>query len=183
MKMIIALFCLLPGLVFADIQPPVICPHNSFTCLEQNMDDFYTADYERFYKVYKQAFGKAMRCQDYKAVAKYLTIYSASRDSAEVDESIQQDTQALLLLKPKCFFEGFRLLTPQQQADFIGNYHLFSRPNHVMALLQKYMKSGKYQKIAGQIYNANLSAYESYGKADEDAPMSDLRQQYEKYLK
>ena len=182
MKIIIALFCLLPGLVFADNEP-VICPHNSFTCLEQNMDDFYTADHDRFYKVYERVFGQAMRCHDYKAVARYLTIHSAPHDSAEVDESMQQDTEALLLLKPKCFFEGFLLLTPEQQANFIGSYHLFSRPNHVMALLQKYMKSGKYKSIARQIYNANLDAYNSYGKADEDAPMSDLRQKYRKYEK
>lgn len=182
MKTIIALLlCLLPALVFADSQP-AICPHNSFACLKQNLDDFYTADYDRFYKVYRRAFGKAMRCHDDKAVASYLGIFSAPHDSAEVGESMQQDTEALLLLKPKCFFKGLSLLTPEQQANFIGGYHLFSRPNHVMALLQKYMKAGKYKKLAAQIYNANLGAYDSYGKGDEDAPMSDLRQQFKQYM-
>lgn len=181
MKTIIALlFCLLPAQVFADNQP-VICPHNSFTCLKQNLDDFYTADYDRFYKVYNRAFGKAMRCHDYKAVASYLDIFSAPHDSAEVSESMQQDTEALLLLKPKCFFEGLHLLTPEQQTNFIGGYHLFSRPNHVMALLKRYMQAGKYKKLARQIYNANLEAYDDFGKGDEDAPLADLRQQYKRY--
>lgn len=182
MKTMIALLCLLPGLVYADSQP-VLCPHNSFSCLKQNLDDFYTSDYNRFFRVYNQVFHEAMRCHNYKAVARYLSIHSVPHDSAEVDEHMQQDTEALLLLKPKCFFEGARLLTPEQRANLVGSYHLFSRPNHVMALLQKYIKAGKYKKLAGQIYNANLEAYDSYGKADEDAPMSDLRQQYKQFEK
>lgn len=182
MKTIIALLCLLPALAYAD-NPPIICPHNSFRCLKQHLDDFYTADHDRFYRVYNKVFHQAMRCKTDKAVARFLSIHSAQHDSAEVDESMQQDTEALLLLKPKCFFNGALLLTPQQRANLVGSYHLFSRPNHVMALLKKYMKISKYKKLATQIYNANLDDYDSYGKADEDAPMSDLRQQYKHYEK
>lgn len=183
MRKLIVVLCLsMPGLVFADNQP-VMCPHNTFKCLENNLDDFYTASYNRFFKVYDHAFHQAMRCRTYKAVARFLTIHSAPHDSAEVDEHLQKDTEALLLLKPKCFFEGALLLTPDQQANLIGSYHLFSRPNHVMALLKKYMKIPKYRKIAKGIYNTNLQSYDAYGKDGEDAPMSDLKDEYRKFLK
>jgi len=142
------------------------------------MEDFYLADTDRFYKVYHQGFARALQCGNYQDVANYLTIYSATGDNAEIDESMQQDTEALLLLKPKCFFEGALRLTSMQLDNFVGKYQIFSRPNHVMALLHKYMQGGKYQHIATLIYNANLEAYQSYGKATDDAPMDDLYQQY-----
>lgn len=182
MRKLIVVLCLsLPGLVFADSQP-VICPDNSFRCLENNLDDFFTASYTRFFKVYDRAFHQAMRCKTDKAVARFLTIYSAPHDSAEVDEHLQEDTEALLLLKPRCFFDGALLLSPNQLTSLIGSYHLFSRPNHVMGLLKKYMKIPKYKTIAGGIYQANLQAYDAYGKDGEDASMSDLRQKYRKFL-
>ena len=179
MKTIIALLCMLPGLAISS-ENVGICPDNSFTCLEQHMNDFYLADHDRFYNVYTHAFKQALQCRNYKDVASYLTIhsYSTTQDIAEINESVEQDTEALLLLKPKCFFEGYLLLTPQQQANLLGSYHLFSRPNHVMQMLHKYMQAGKYKHIATLIYNANLESYQGYGKAAEDAPMDDLYQQY-----
>lgn len=183
MRKLIVVLCLsLPGLVFADSQP-VICPDNTFQCLENNLDDFYNASYSRFFKVYNHAFHEAMRCKTNKAVTRFLTIYSSPHESAEVDEHLQEDTEAMLLLKPKCFFEGALLLTPNQLANLSGSYQLFSRPNHVMALLKKYMKIPKYKVIASSIYNANLQSYNDYGKAGQDAPMSDLREKYQKFLK
>ncbi|MEJ2362065.1 MAG: hypothetical protein P8Z75_11655 [Gammaproteobacteria bacterium] len=183
MKRLLVVMCLLlPGLVFADAEPK-ICPHNTFHCLVNNLDDFYNASYNRFFKVYNHAFQQAMQCKNDKAVARFLSIHSAPHDSAEVDEHLQQDTEALLLLKPKCFFNGALLLTAEQQANLVGSYHIFSRPNHVMAVLKQYMKKAKYKKLASGIYNQNLEAYDSYGKAEQDAPMSDLREKYRKYLK
>lgn len=177
MKTIVALLCLMPSLAFPAVRA-VICPQNSFSCLEQHLDDFYQADHDRFYSVYAHAFKQAMQCANYQDVATYLTIHSVPHDNAEVDESIQQDTEALLLLKPKCFFEGCLLLSKQQQDDLVGSYHLFSRPNHVMALLRKYMQTKKYRHIASQIYHENLEAYQSYQKDAEDAPMDELQQKY-----
>jgi hypothetical protein len=177
MKTIIVLVSFLSCMSLPAEAAPV-CPHDLFSCLQQHTDDFYLADHDRFYQVYDQAFAKAMQCKDYQDVANYLTIYSSSQDNAEVDESIQQDSEALLLLKPKCFFEGYLRLAPEQQENVLGNYHLFSRPNHVMTLLHKYMQGGKYKNIAAALYNANLEAYLSYGKGAEDAPMDDLYQQY-----
>ena len=180
MKTIMMLLCMLPGLAFAA-NPSLICPHDRFTCLEHHMDDFYTADHDRFYKVYTQTFAKAMQCHNVKDVATYLTIYSWPGDNAEIDESMQQDTEALLLLKPKCFFNGMLRLSSEQRENMIGNYHLFSRPHHVMALLRKYMQDGKYKKVAGLLYNANLESYQTYGKDAEDAPMDDLYAQYKQH--
>lgn len=171
------MFYLLPGFVLAAEQAPV-CPHNRFDCLKQHLDDFYLTDHDRFYQVYNAAFMKALRCTTYKDVATYLTIHSVPNDNAEVEESVQSNTEALLLLKPKCFFEGYLLLSPEQQDNLVGSYHLFSRPNHVMQLLQQYMRGGKYKSIASRIYNANLDAYQTYGKAAEDAPMDELYAQY-----
>lgn len=177
MKTIIFLLCMLPGLTLAADETR-ICPHNSFNCLEHHMEDFYLADHDRFYRVYEQSFARAMQCHDYQDVARYLTIYSSTGDNAEIDESLKQDTEAMLLLKPTCLFEGAARLTAQQLDNFIGSYRLYSRPNHVMTLLRKYMQNSKYQKIARRIYNANLYGYQSYGKDDEDAPMDELYQQY-----
>lgn len=178
MKMIFALLCLIPGLAIAADEPPVICPQNTYTCLVAHTEDFYLADHDRFYTVYTQAFAKALQCNNYQDVTSYLTIYSSPDDNAEIDESVRQDTEALLLLKPKCFFEGALHLTPEQEELLVGKYQLFTRPNHVMALLHQYMQNGKYKRIASLLYNANLDSYESYGKNDEDAPMDDLYQQY-----
>ena len=180
MKTILALCCLLPGLV-ASVQGAVICPHDSFTCLKRHMNDFYLADHDRFFKVYRHVFARALQCGDYQDVAEYLTIYSPSGDNAEIDESMQQDTEALLLLKPECLFEGALRLTPVQLDNFAGKYRLFSRPNHVMALLRKYMQNGKYRHVATLIYKSNQAAYQSYGKGADDAPMAELYQQYKQY--
>lgn len=177
MKTIFAFICLTTGLSF-PAYGAVVCPRNTFTCLEQHMDDFYLADHDRFYQVYEQAFKRAMQCRNHQDTARYLTIYSAPGDNAEIDESMQEDTEALLLLKPGCFFDAMLQLTPEQRDNLVGKYRLFSRPNHVMALLRKYMRGSKYQQLATLIYNANLDAYQSYGKDDEDAPMDDLYAQY-----
>lgn len=177
MKTIIALLCMIPMLAFSA-ERARICPQNTFSCLEHHMDDFYQADHHRFYRVYTHAFNKAMQCANYQDVANYLTIHSAVHDSAEIDESMEQDTEALLLLKPDCFFEGYLLLTPQQQENLVGSYRLFSRPNHVMQLLRTYMQGGKYQHIATLIYNKNLDAYQSYKKDADDAPMEYLYKKY-----
>lgn len=177
MKTLLSLLCLLPGLCLAANEPPV-CAHNQFSCLERHMDDFYTADHDRFYQVYNQAFSRAMQCHHADDVATYLAIYSWPHDSAEIDESIEQDTEALLLLKPKCFFEGASRLNSEQRDNLVGSYHPFSRPNHVMALLHKYMQSGKYKGLAASLYNANLDSYQAYGKEQEDAPMEDLYAKY-----
>jgi len=179
MKTMIIMVCLLAGPAMAS-EPPPVCPHNQFSCLQRHMDAFYQADHDRFYGVYKRVFAAAMRCQDYRAVANYLTIYSAPRDNADIDASMEQDTEALLLLKPVCLFEGVLRLEPQQRANFIGKYHLFSRPNHVMAMLRRYMKNPKYKIVANKIYQANLEAYNDYGKALQDADMSDLYNKYGK---
>jgi hypothetical protein len=177
MKPIIILLCMLSGLSFAADAPP-ICPHNRFICLEHHMDDFYIADHDRFYRVYTQAFSRAMQCHNVKDVATYLSIYSWPHDSAEIDESIAQDTEALLLLKPKCFFAGGLRLNSEQRENLVGNFHLFSRPNHVMTLLHKYMQGGKYKRLAGMLYNAKLDAYQAYDKDEEDASMADLYAKY-----
>jgi len=160
MKTILVSLCLISGLSL-PVYGAVVCPHNTFSCLEQHMNDFYLADHDRFYAVYKQAFMRAMQCHNHKDVARYLTIYSSEGDNAEIDESMQQDTEALILLKPVCFFEAVMLLTPEQRDNLVGKYRLFSRPKHVMALLHRYMKSGKYRKVATLIYNANLEAYQN----------------------
>jgi hypothetical protein len=179
MKTIFAVACLITSFIF-PAYGAIVCPHNSFTCLKRHMNDFYVADHDRFYRVYKEAFDKAMHCRNVQDVTRYLTIYSATGDNAEIDQSMQQDTEALLLLKPTCLFDGASRLTREQRDNFIGRYRLFSRPNHVMQLLHKYMQGGKYKRLATLIYNANLDAYQSYGKAAEDAPMEDLYQQYKR---
>lgn len=177
MKTIVAVLCLCSVLVLPAYGADV-CPRNTFTCLKQHLDDFYLADHDRFFRVYTQAFQKAMQCRHYEDVTQYLTIHSASHDNAEIDENVQQDTEALLLLKPRCFFEGYLRLSAEQQENLVGSYHLFSRPNHVMALLHRYMQDGKYKQVAALLYNANLEAFQDYGKDAEDAPMDDLYEQY-----
>jgi len=176
-KRIMAGFFLMAGLVF-PAYAAVICPHNAFACLERHMEDFYMADHDRFYRVYRSAFHQAWECRHYPDVSRYLSLYSSAGSEAEIEESMQQDTEALLLLKPVCLFEGVLGLNPEQQDNFIGGYHLFSRPHHVMRLLRSYMHGGRYQHIATRIYNANLRAYLSYGKGSEDASMEELRDQY-----
>jgi len=176
MKSLIILFCLLATPVLAASPP--ICAQNRLSCLERHMDDFYQADHDRFFVVYKRAFAAALRCRHDGAVTKYLTIYSAPGDNAEIDEHLEQDTEALLLLKPRCLFEGFQHLSAEQQDNFIGKYRLFSRPNHVMALLRRYQQDPRYKAVASRIYQANLEDYEGYGKAAQDADMSDLYNKY-----
>ncbi|MBI1423254.1 MAG: hypothetical protein GC149_07300 [Gammaproteobacteria bacterium] len=180
MKRLFFLACLL-GILTGPAQADVVCPHNLFSCLLRHTDAFYLADHDRFYTVYNQAFARAMRCDNYDAVAEYLKMHSTHHDNAEIDESVQEDTEALLLLKPKCFFEGVARLNQEQRDNLLSNYRLFSRPNHVMALLRKFMHAGKYQHIATAIYNANLESYQEYGKDADDAPMDDLYEQYKSH--
>jgi hypothetical protein len=176
MKSLVFLFCLLATPVLAASPP--ICPHNRLTCLERHMDDFYQTDPDRFFAVYKKAFAAALRCRNDEDVAKYLAIYSAPGDNAEIDEHMEQDTEALLLLKPRCLFGGFQRLTAEQQSNFVGKYRLFERPNHVMALLRHYLQDPKYKSVANQLYQANLEAYKEYDKSLQDADMSDLYNKY-----
>ena len=155
-----------------------VCQDNTYECLLTEYNRFYAADRTRFMGVYSEAMNKALVCTSTSDMARFLKIHQAPFENPEMDEAILVDTEALILLRPKCFFEGMKSLNSLQQYSVVDRYRLVRRGNAVMRLFKAFSDKPEYSAVAKQLYAANVSTWRQNWKGKNDAPQKKLHAKY-----
>ena len=136
---------------FADSKRnPCLKSLNEFQCIQQNLGEFYKADYKAFWTIFRKFKNKAKKCNDIKLTAKFLEFAYLPTGGGEITEGVAEVLESLIIINPKCFVESAILLQDKMLVklfDLYINHPLYHQPLEIKSKLDPFLHNSRYKTL------------------------------------